>query len=72
MFKNLKVPINYNKMSKQVSREKYEKLKAAANGWMKECQILKDRLESIQELEQEIFHLEEENEILKNNFNGTS
>ena len=37
-------------MSKQVSREKYEKLKEAANSWMKEYKILKNKLESIPEL----------------------
>lgn len=48
-------------MSKQVYREKYEKTKEAANSWMKEYKILKNKLESIPELEEEIFHLEEEN-----------
>lgn len=37
-------------MSKQVSREKYEKLKLAANSWMKECQILKIRLKVLQDI----------------------
>lgn len=57
-------------MSKYVSREKYERLKAAANSWMKESRILKNKLETIPELEEEIIHLEEENKKLKDNLNN--
>jgi glycerol-3-phosphate responsive antiterminator len=57
-------------MSKYISHEKYEKLKAAANSRMKESQILKNKLETIPELEEEIIHLEEENKKLKDVLNN--
>ena len=57
-------------MSKYVSREKYEKLKASANSWMKESRILKNKLETIPELEEEIIYLEEENKKLKDILNN--
>ena len=56
-------------MSKTVSRDKYEKLKSTAHKWMEECEILKNKLESIPEIE-DIIQLEKENKTLKDVINN--
>ena len=62
---SLKIPSYNKKMSRHVSRAKYENLKSIATKWKNECESLREKLVVVQDIENDLDQLEEMNASLQ-------